>query len=48
MVKRRIKEVSTVTANNGSFFDCEELIWKAKSIQVSVDNGASKSEVVST
>jgi hypothetical protein len=40
--KGGLKKGTIVTANNGAYFDCEELIWKAKRIQESVNNETSK------
>jgi hypothetical protein len=41
-IKGGLKKGTIVTADNGSFFDCEELIWKAKGIQESVNDETSK------
>jgi hypothetical protein len=40
-IKGGLKKGTTVTADNGSYLDCEELIWKAKRIQESVNNETS-------
>jgi hypothetical protein len=41
-IKGGLKKGTIVTADNGAYFDCEELIWKAKGIQESVNNETSK------
>jgi len=41
-IKGGLKKGTTVTADNGIYLDCEELIWKAKRIQESVNNETSK------
>jgi len=41
-VKGGLKKGQIVTADNESYFDCEELIWKAKRIQESMNNETSK------
>ena len=41
-VKGGLKKGQIVKADNESYFDCEELIWKAKRIQESVNNETSK------
>jgi hypothetical protein len=41
-IKGGLKKGTIVTADNGTYLDCEELIWKAKRIQESVNNETSK------
>jgi hypothetical protein len=41
-IKGGLKKGTIVTADNGAYFDCEELISKAKRIQESVNNETSK------
>ena len=41
-IRGGLKKGTIVTPDNGSYLDCEELIWKAKKIQESVNNEISK------
>jgi hypothetical protein len=41
-IKGGLKKGTIVTADKGTYFDCEELIWKAKRIQESVNIETSK------
>ena len=37
-----VKKGTIVTADNGTYLDCEELIWKAKRVQESVNKETSE------